>query len=83
MRLSLFLQVQAQEEVIEAMSKELNQVKEGKALLEQEFQQYRKHSQVKAVKPLPSYAGPMQYLSIISRLAYAWACSQALAKGEG
>ena len=42
----VMLQVQAQDEVIEAMSKELQQVKEGKALLELEFQQYRKHSQV-------------------------------------
>ena len=40
------VQVQSQEEVIEALTKELKQVKQAKVIIDQEFQQYRKHSQV-------------------------------------
>ena len=40
------IQVRSQEELIEALSRQLKEEKQAKVLTEQEFQQYRKHSQV-------------------------------------
>jgi len=44
--ISLFLQIESQEEVMVTLNQELRETRQAKALLEQEFQQYRDKAQV-------------------------------------
>ena len=47
--LLLHSRLQSQEEVIEELGRHLRQAREERALLQQEFEQYRKHVQVLVV----------------------------------
>ena len=44
-------QVQSQEELIGVLSQQLREARQEKASLQLEFNQYRKHSQVRQIKP--------------------------------